>query len=402
MVSQTLPISAADLQKRYEFRRDTLSQPETRSLVQIPVKDAAAGQAVAARLNRGEDPAAVAKSLGVEAIVYEDKPRTAVADPKVGQAAFALKAGQVSSPIQGGLGMAVVKITKVTPGRTVSLEEIRPQLEAELRRDAAGEKVYEMTQVYEDAHADGASLADAAKKAGVPAVTLGPVTAEGRNLQNQPQPGLNPKILQAAFGLAAGAESDLQELGNGEYFAVRVEKVIPKALPPLAEVKPLLARVWMQREMIKRLQARADALAARVKKGESLEAVAASAGSQVVRVPAVSRQTAAQSRELSRDGLTKAFAAKPGEVFTAEHTQFGLIVGRLEQVATPSAAELAPIAENVRPQMTMGLFRDIGDSARRAARAELKVKTYPAKARAALGLPPLDEKGDKGKAENDQ
>jgi peptidyl-prolyl cis-trans isomerase D len=122
----------------------------------------------------------------------------------------------------------------------------------------------------------------------------------------------------------------------------------------------------------------------------------------VVRAPGLSRQTAAQSQLLSRDGLAKAFAAKPGEVFTAEHTRFGLIVGRLESVATPPAAVLAPIAESVRPQMTMGLFRDLGDAARRAARAEVKAKVYPDKARAALGLAPVDDKAPKGKAEKGQ
>lgn len=399
MVSQNLPIDPAELQKRYEFRRDTISQPETRSLVQIPAKDAAAAQAIAARLTKGEDPAAIAKSLGVEAITYTDKPRTAIADPRVGQAAFALKEGQVSDPIQGALGLAVVKITKVTPGRTASLEDIRPQLEAELRRDAAAEKVYAMTQAYEDAHADGASLADAARKAGVQPVTVGPLTADGRTIQNQPIPGINPKILQAAFALAAGAESDLQELGNGEYFAVKVDRVVPKAMPPLAEVKPMLTQVWMQRETIKRLQARADALAERVKKGETLEAVAASAGAQVVRVPSLSRQTATQTTLLSRDGIMKAFSVKPGEVFTAEHTQPGLIVGKLEGVRAPPTAQLAPIAESARPQMTMGLFREIGDAARAAAKTEVNAKAYPEKARAALGLAPVDEKAPAGKAE---
>lgn len=399
MVSQNLPIDPAELQKRYEFRRDTISQPETRSLVQIPAKDTATAQTIAARLNRGEDPAAIAKSLGVEAITYADKPRTAIADPRVGQAAFALKEGQVSGPIQGALGLAVVKIIKVTPGRTASLEDIRPQLEAELRRDAAAEKVYAMTQAYEDAHADGASLADAARKAGAQPVTLGPITADGRNAQNQPVQGMNPKILQAAFGLAAGAESDLQELGDGEYFAVKVDRIIPKAMPPLAEVKPMLTQVWMQRETIKRLQARADELAARVRKGETLEAVAGSLGARVVDVPSISRQTAGQTTLLSRDGLIKAFGAKPGEVFTAEHTQLGLIVAKLDAVQAPAAAQLAPIAESARPQMTMGIFREIGDAARAAAKTEVKAKAYPDKARAALGLPPIEEQAQAGKAE---
>jgi peptidyl-prolyl cis-trans isomerase D len=392
-VGGDVAIDQAEVQKRFDFRKDTLSRPETRTLIQIPAKDAAAAQAIVARLSKGEDPAAVAKSTGVEAITYADKPQSAVADKRVGAAAFALKDGQISA-IQGDLGMAVVKVAKVTPGQAVTLDQVRPQIEAELRKDAAAEKVYALSQAYEDARADGANLVEAAKLAGVPTFTIGPVTEQGQGQQGQPVPGLTPKMLELAYSLPAGGESEVQDAGEGNYFAVRVERIIPKALPPLAEVKPQLTRFWMMRELVKAMQARADELAARVKKGESLDAVAASAGAKVVHVTNLDRQNAAQSTALSRDALGKAFSGKQGDVFTAEGTQFGLIVGKLEAVRAPSGPTLARITEEVRPQVTMALFRDLGGAARKAARTEVKAKVYPDKARAALGLPPIE----KGKA----
>ncbi|MDB5454260.1 MAG: rotamase family protein, partial [Caulobacteraceae bacterium] len=270
-VGAGLPVDEAELKKRYDFRKDTLSTPETRTIVQIPARDAAAAQQIGARLSAGEAPAAVAKALGVDAISYANKPQTAIADRKVGVAAFAMKPGQIA-PVQGDLGVAIVQVVAVAPGRAVTLEEARPQLEAELRKDAAAEKVYALTQAYDDAHQGGASLAEAAQKAGVPAVTIGPVTKSGQDQQAQPVQGLNQKLMETAFGLPAGGESELQDAGGGEFFAVRVERVLPPALPPLAEVKPQLVRVWMMREVSKQMEARATALAARVRKGESLEA----------------------------------------------------------------------------------------------------------------------------------
>lgn len=389
MVSANLPIDEAEVQKRFQFRKDTLNKPETRSLVQIPVKDAATAQAVAARLAKGEDPSAVAKSLGVEAINYVDKPQSAIADKRVAAAAFGLKAGEVSPAIQGDLGMAVVKVVNVVPGQTITLDQIRPQIEAELRKDAAAEKVYALSQAYDEARGGGSNLAEAAKKAGVPTITIGPVSQQGQGPQGQPVAGVTPKLLEIAYGLPAGGESEVQDAGNGEYYAVRVERILPKALPALAEVKPDLTRVWMMTEMLKRLQTRADEYAARLRKGESLETVAAAAGSKVARVAGIDRQNAAQNTALSRDALMKAFGAKPGEIFTAEGTQFGLIVGKLEAVRAPSGSTLARITEDARPQVTMALFRDLGAAARKAARTEVKTKIYPDKARVALGLPPI-------------
>jgi peptidyl-prolyl cis-trans isomerase D len=145
MIGAALPVDEAELRKRYDFRKDTLSTPETRSLVQIPAKDAATAQAISARLQRGEPATAVARSLGVDAITYDGKPQAAIADRKLAAAAFKLQPGQVST-VQGDLGLAVLQITGVTPGKTVSFEQARPALEAELRKDAAAEKVYALTQ----------------------------------------------------------------------------------------------------------------------------------------------------------------------------------------------------------------------------------------------------------------
>jgi peptidyl-prolyl cis-trans isomerase D len=393
LVGANLPIDEAELKKRFEFRKDTLSKPETRSLVQIPVKDAKSAEAVSARLAKGEDPQAIARSLGVDAILYADKPRTAVADAKVAEAAFSMKPGAITT-VQSTLGTAVVKLDKVSPGKAVTLEEIRPQLEAELRKDAAAEKVYALSQKYDDAHSGGASLPEAAQKAGVPTVTIGPVSAQGADPQHQPVGGINPKLIQTAFGLPAGGESEVQDAGNGEFYAVRVEKIIPKALPQLAEVKAQLTKVWMAREVSKRLQAKADDLLARIRKGESMEAVAASVGAHVEHVNGLDRQTAGQNKDLSQEALGQAFSVKPGEAFAAENAKaFGVIVGKLDAIRPPTGETLARVTEGSRPQMTQAIFREISGDARKAARDLIKPKIYPDQARLALGLEPLDAKG---------
>lgn len=395
LVGANLPVTEADIQKQFDFRKDTLNKPELRSLVQIPGKDAKTAQAVAQRLSKGEDPAAIAKSIGVEAIAYADKPKSAVADPKVGAAAFGMAEGAVQV-VQGDLGPAVVKLLKITPGHTATIAEVRPMLEAEARKTAAAEKVYEISQKYDDAHAGGASLSEAAQKAGVPTLTVGPVSEQGADPTGQRAAGVTPKLVQVAFGLPQGGESEIEDEGNGESFAVRVERIIPKALPPLTEVKPKLMQVWMARETAKRLQVKADELSARLKKGESLEAVAASVGAQVSHAAGLDRQNAAQNKDLSREALGKAFEARQGEIFTAENAKaFGLVVAKVEAIHAPNPAAVARIAEDSRPQMTMAIFREIGNDARKSARATIKPKIYPNVARAALGLEPLDAKGKK-------
>lgn len=384
------PIDPAELKKRYDFRKDTLSRPETRTIIQIPVKSQAAAQDVIARLGKGEDPAAVAKSLGVDAITFQDKPLTAVADRKVGQAAFKMEAGQVAA-VQGDLGLAVVKIASVNPGHEVTLEEARPMLEGEIRKDMVAEKVYAQTQAYDDAHQAGANLADAAQKAGVAAQTLPPLSAQGVNEQGGQLQGMPPKILQTAFALPAGGESEVTDLGQGAYFAVRVDKIIPAHVPPLDELRPVVTRVWMNREILKALEAKAKTLTERVQKGEALDAVAKSAGYAVARVPALSRQTANTHQDLGPELLGRTFGAKQGEVWTARAPQ-GLAVGRVENVRMDAGPAAGQAAEAGRRELTIAVFREMDETAHAYARTKLKVRVDAARARAAAGFEPLDDK----------
>ena len=382
----SVTVPEADVVKTYNFRKDTLGTAESRSFVQIVAPDAKAAAVIAQRLAKGDQPAAVAAAYGKQPVVIDSKPKSALPDRKVADAVFALTAGQVSAPITGDLGVSVVKLTKINPAAMPSLESQRPAIEAELKAQAAQAKAYEQTQTYQDAHDGGANLIAAATKAGALVLTTAPIAANGVDQTGQPVPGLTPDALKAAFELPAGGESELIEAGKGEYFAVRVEKVLPSAMPPLAEIRAPLAQQWQLDQLLQRMKVKADALSARVKKGESLETVAASAQTQVQRVPNITRQNARQYQGLGRDLLMSVFGAKPGEPFVTRGPQGGYLVAVVEKVHAGSPAQMAQITEAMRPQTSQGMLRDVGQAAQEAARTQLKTKVNLTLARQAIGV----------------
>ena len=388
-LAQTMTADPAEVKKRFDYAKDKLSTPETRAFVQIPVKDQAQAQVVAARLGKGEDPAAVATSVGVKPIVYADAAKGGVADAKVADAAFALKAGEVSGPVQGEFGLAVVKVSKITPPHQATLEEVRSQIEPEVKLEAAQEKVYDQVQKYDDAHSSGAPLVQAAKTAGVQVYPLGPMTADGRLMATgQPVTGLNKQMLDKAFSMSEGEETDVIDLGKGEYYAMRVDKVTPSALPSLDEIRGPLTQAYMTQALVTALQKRAEDLAARVTKGESLDKVAASAGAKVERIPDLSRSNATQHQDLGRDLLTKAFAAKRGDVFVGG-VQTGAAVAKLDAIRPGDTTEVAKAAEQMRPQMSVSMVQsELGEMLRNAARSTVKPRVDEARARQIIGVQP--------------
>ncbi|MEO8927158.1 MAG: peptidyl-prolyl cis-trans isomerase [Caulobacteraceae bacterium] len=389
-------VDQAAVAKEFAFRKDTLTTPERRSLVQIPVKTAAQAALAAARLAKGEDPAAIAKSFGVEPVSYVDAPQSAIADAKVATAAFALTQGQVSGPIQGALGMAVLKVSKITPGAATTLEAAKPKIEADLRAKAAQKQAYDLSQKFDDARQAGSSVADAARKVGAVALTLGPVTADGLDTDAKPNTLLAPAILKSAFAHAAGEDGDLEDAGPGEYFALHVDKVVPPALPPLADKRPELAKAYVDLAYQKAMKARADALTAQIRGGASIDQVAAQVGGHVVRQSGMQRIKAQQYQALGREFLVAIFTAKPGDVFaaaaapptTAAAAPPGVFIARLDGVHPGDTDTTARAVLAIEGRISQDYLKDLLITVKTAARQDMKVTINLPLARRALGVDP--------------
>ncbi len=394
-IASTVTINDADVQKRFDFEKDTLSQPEKRSLVQIPVKDAASADAVTQKLRAGADPQAVAKSLGTQPVTYTDTPKSGVADRAVADAAFSLKSGEVSSPIKGDLGMAVVKVGSITPAHSVTLADVKPKVEAEVRKDAAQQKIYDQVQKYSDTQSSGSNMADAAKAVGQPVVTLPPIVAQGVTLEGQPAP-IPLKVLQAAFGLAAGADTEVQDLGQGEYWVAHVDKVLAPALPGLDEtlrgvpVRALVTKAVVARDLLTRMKAKAQALRDEIAKGKTMQAAAAEIGAVALVATDVERTAGQQVQGgpppvYSADLLGRVFAAGSGEVVVGQGPQ-GLIIAKIDRIGEAAPQVLAMAGAPLRSASARDLFQDMAQATRTAARDRIKPHVDVRRARQALGL----------------
>ncbi len=385
-------VDPAEVQKRFDFRKDSLSKPETRTLLQVSAANAGQAQQIADRLAKGEDPAAVAKALNRPLTTLADRPKSALPDAKIAAAAFALKDGQSSGPVEAQLGYVVLKLIKTTPGVAADLTAERARIEAEIRSQFAQDRVDEQIEAYDMAHSGGMSLTAAAAKAGAKVVNIGPVTAQGQNEAGMPVPGVDPALLKAAFAQPVGADSEVEEGANGASFALRVERVIPPTLPPLAAIKPALQQLLVARRTLDAVNARAVALTERVTKGESLAAVAASAGATVSSIKGLDRLRASQDPRVSqgvpRDLLEKMFGVKPGEAFMADAGPPRIIVAKLDAVRPGEVNQVARIIEAQRPQLTGQVFRDMQGQVQSRAMSVTKTKMDLARARNAIGVDP--------------
>ena len=390
-IAKGLHASDADVEKMFNVQKARLSVPERRSFVEIKAKDQAEAQAIAARLSKGEDPAAVAKSYGVKPLPYPDAPQSAVDDPAVAKAVFALQQpGQVSGPIQGQFGLAVAKLLNVTPAKPATLAQARPQIEKDLNDRAAKDAAYDQSEKYSDAHNKGQNMDAAAKASGAKLFPLPiPFTADGKMPNGQPIPVLNAKMIKDAYSLPQGGETDITDLGSGEYYAIRVDKITPAHLRTLDEIRAPITQDYMTNALIEGMKAKADGLLQRIKKGEAVAAVAASAGAKVQHLELTRASAAQQQQALGTQILVKLFDAKAGDVFEAAAPNYGFAVVKVDSVTSGTVADIAKESQSIRAQLTQQLGRnEFGDMLYAAARAKVKPHIDLNLAYQSLGLTP--------------
>ena len=378
------PIPEARIVERFNFKKDSLGQPETRTFVTLTAPNRETADKIAAALRAGKSPVDAGRENNVTPATFTDQPRSALGDQAVAAAVFGLQADQVSAPIQAGVGFAVAKVTAIKAGQAATLESARQEIIGELRAEDAKTQTYAKVEKYEAAHQAGKGLADAARDAGARIVDLPPFTQDGKLPNGQ---GLNapPQIFQTAWTLAKGGESDVIDAGQGQYFAVRLNDIRPSALPTLAEVREPLAVEWTRREVMRRLSAKADELAGQIRAGQDIAAVARSVNAPLItRANVVRDQATVQS--LGQGIVQGLFGQSKGQVFAQPAAENAYVVGRVDNIHAADAAVAGPLAEQARPRMTQELIQAMVQASFSAGAQRSKAKNDPALARTALGL----------------
>ena len=377
-------IPEARVVERFNFRKDALSTPERRTFTTLTVSTQAAADRIAGALRAGQTPQAVAEANDIQPAVYEAQPQSALPDPAVATAVFALAANQVSAPIQGRVGFSVAKVTVILPGTPATLEGVRGAIVAELEEEDMKARVYARVEAYEKARTEGKPLAVAAEQVGARFVQLPPFTQDGRLPDGQPM-NAPPQILQSAYALTRGGESDVIDAGQGQYFVLRLDDIRPAALPALAEVRGPLTQQWTLRENARLLSTKAEELAKRVRDGQDIAAVAASAGATLINRSGVQQNAEAQTA-LGQGVLEGLFGQSRGQIFTGPGTNNSFVVGRVDAVRSADPATASRLADQIRSRIGSDIVNAGVEQLVTAAAARSKATNDPAAAIEALGV----------------
>jgi peptidyl-prolyl cis-trans isomerase D len=378
-------VSDDDARKLFEQRRGRLGTPEQRQVSQIVFPTAEEALAARNRLTSGLSFDDLAKERGLNPTDVDLGmiAKSAIIEPAIADAAFSLPSGEVSQPVQGRFGFALVKIGKIEPGVEPSYESVASNLKKEIAVERARAKVSELRDKMEDERGGGASVIEAAQKLGLAAVTIDAVDRSGRLpsgqlVANIPR-GLD--VVSQAFNSDVGVDNDPIQF-NGGYVWYDVVGITPSHERNLDEVKDQVEARWRDDQITSRLRTKATEMVQKLDQGGNLADEAAAAGLKVETAsgfkrdaspPGLPASVVAAAFRTAKDGVGQTAGTGPGE----------WIVFRVTDISVPpvdlASDEMKKLTETLQRGLTdeqigqyvTKLETDIGTSINEAAFAQV-------------------------------
>ena len=290
-IATKIQVSDQEVSDGYNTFKDEYFQPEKRDILQVSFPDLAAAEKAKARVTAGEDLVKIATEMGLKDkdITFAGMLKEGFLDAKIGDAAFALKEGEVSAPVAGSLNTVLLKAAKVTASHQPTLEEIKPVLTQRLQLQKAREEIQSVFDSVEDARAQQTKFEEIAAKAGIPVFVVPAVSAAGTDKAGKAvEIPAKDEVLKAIFASDVGVENDALQVGDG-YIWHEVREVIPSAVRPLDEVKAQVITDWKATKLRSLASDKAKAIVEKAGSDTKLETIATEINGTIKSVTGIKR-----------------------------------------------------------------------------------------------------------------
>jgi len=326
-LGKAVAVSADEVAEFYKKNADRYTKPEERKashiLISVP-KDADAAAKDKAR-KQAEDLMAqikaAPKSFADLARKFSQDPGSASAGGSLGffargamvkpfdDAVFSMSPGDLQGPVETQYGFHIIRLDEVKSGGSTPLEEVRAEIEAELRKPKQGKAFADLAErfsqlVYEQSD----SLKPAAEALGLKIETSDWLTRDGGGDPLLTKPALLSKIF-SEDSIKGKRNTDGIEVEPGKLISARVVDHRDASVLPFDDVKTDIARRLQLEKAAKLMQDEGKAALEKARKGDE-SGLAWSAPTEV---------------SLQRPGTLVAEAAR--DVFAADATKLPAFVG---------------------------------------------------------------------------
>lgn len=283
-LAEQIEISEEELVGLYEESGSRFQQDEQRRVAHILIlfgddEEAAREEAVAlsARAKAGEPFADLARSNSADTgtsvlggdlgtVLQSQYPGA------LGDAIFAMDRGEISDPVRSDFGFHVLQLNEIVAGGPLPLEQVRAELEQELRDTAASERIRGVERQISDALFDATELQSIAD-----AVDLEMNVATGFTREGGEPFGANQAVIDTVYSpnvLEDRQISDIVEIDANRSLVVRITEYRPEARKSVDEVRDEIVFAQQSERALLMVEDRARRLREALEEGRAFDQVA--------------------------------------------------------------------------------------------------------------------------------
>ena len=303
--AETVELDEDELRTEYDYLYDDFNTPEMRTLEVAMLANEDQANELYARVQAGEDFAAVAAELSGftrEELVLGDRSYAQIEDDFSDVAAervFNVGLDGITEPAATLLSWQVFHVTNIIPGVERPFEQVIDELRQSLAEDRGIDQLIDAASRIDDEIRVGASVEEIGQALGLEVIIV-TTAANGQDQDGNfiTQAQLFPH-LATAFEIEPLDELELHRVEDSDVeYVVQVDEIIEPALIPLEEIRDQVEQLWMFEERVRISGMRANQAVAAVNNGESLESIAARFGGVVFETAGYRRDRVFTQREL--------------------------------------------------------------------------------------------------------
>lgn len=252
-------------------------------------------------------------------------------------AMYALKDGQISDVVETDYGYHIIKLTGIKPAETKPLDQVRTELEAELRKQLAAKKYTELADTFGNTvYEQSDSLKPAADKFKLTIQSADNVTRQPNPALGAQNPLNNEKLLKALFSdesVKNKRNTEAVQVGPTTLVAARIVDYRPATVRKFEDVQAKVREGYIAQQAAE-LAAKAGA--------ERLEALKKSGGADGFGAPVtVSRAKADGLAPKAVEAVMRADTAKLPAYVGVDLGADGYAIYRIGKVSQPAQADAA-------------------------------------------------------------